>query len=282
MFSAGLQVLIRRDLEESAKVLGERVRSGSEDSGVRKSDTSSGRFPYGARHRGHALHRRTWSAAHSAWRRSGYGCSSSRHCCNADRHFSSVNTGPVPAGRHSAQEAPHTGTNTDLISVHRLASLLTQDLFQLGVILLRKKLYTQACRHLDKAKKNWGGDPEELAQVRNLFRRRDKSGGKEHCASCCSVQPFQAPGLAAREDEYFLSSGKLQDRRGCAKCPLNHSGQQYGDHAGTQCAGVCLLQHGKDGHRDWGVQGGGGQAARVRVPLCRWGQQPRMFCCILT
>ena len=40
-----------------------------------------------------------------------------------------------------------------------------QDLFQLGVILLRKKLFTQACRNLEKAKKNWGGDPEELAQV---------------------------------------------------------------------------------------------------------------------
>ncbi len=40
-----------------------------------------------------------------------------------------------------------------------------QDLFQLGVILLRKKLYTQACKNLEKAKRNWGGDPEELAQV---------------------------------------------------------------------------------------------------------------------
>lgn len=30
-----VQVLIRRDLEESAKVLGERIRSGSEDSEVR-------------------------------------------------------------------------------------------------------------------------------------------------------------------------------------------------------------------------------------------------------
>jgi tetratricopeptide (TPR) repeat protein len=70
------QVLIRRDLEESAKVLGERIRSGSEDS---------------------------------------------------------------------------------------------EDLFQLGVILLRKKLYTQACKNLEKAKKNWGGDPEELAQVHNAL-----------------------------------------------------------------------------------------------------------------
>ena len=44
-----------------------------------------------------------------------------------------------------------------------------QDCFQLGVILLRKKLYTQACKNLEKAKKNWTGDPEELAQVRPVI-----------------------------------------------------------------------------------------------------------------
>lgn len=34
----GVQVLIRRDLEEAAKVLGERIRTGSESSEVRLSD----------------------------------------------------------------------------------------------------------------------------------------------------------------------------------------------------------------------------------------------------
>lgn len=42
-----------------------------------------------------------------------------------------------------------------------------QDYFELGVILLRKKLYTQATKNLEKAKKAWTGEPEELAQVRS-------------------------------------------------------------------------------------------------------------------
>ena len=41
----------------------------------------------------------------------------------------------------------------------------SQDYFELGVILLRKKLYTQATKNLEKAKKAWTGEPEELAQV---------------------------------------------------------------------------------------------------------------------
>ena len=40
-----------------------------------------------------------------------------------------------------------------------------QDYFELGVILLRKKLFTQATRNLEKARKQWEGEPEELAQV---------------------------------------------------------------------------------------------------------------------
>ncbi len=41
----------------------------------------------------------------------------------------------------------------------------SQDYFELGVILLRKKLFTQATKNLEKAKKQWTGEPEELAQV---------------------------------------------------------------------------------------------------------------------
>ena len=47
-------------------------------------------------------------------------------------------------------------------------SLLWQDCFELGVILLRKKLYTQATKNLDRAKRNWEGSPEDLAQVHCL------------------------------------------------------------------------------------------------------------------
>ena len=42
---------------------------------------------------------------------------------------------------------------------------LTQDCFELGVILLRKKLYTQATKNLEKASRMWDGEPEELAQA---------------------------------------------------------------------------------------------------------------------
>ncbi|KAL3149190.1 hypothetical protein ABBQ32_002018 [Trebouxia sp. C0010 RCD-2024] len=40
-----------------------------------------------------------------------------------------------------------------------------EDYFELGVILLRKKLFTQATKNLEKAKKTWNGEPDELAQV---------------------------------------------------------------------------------------------------------------------
>lgn len=44
-----------------------------------------------------------------------------------------------------------------------------EDYFELGVILLRKKLYTQATRNLEKAKGAWEGAPEDLAQVHNAL-----------------------------------------------------------------------------------------------------------------
>lgn len=47
----------------------------------------------------------------------------------------------------------------------RNGEAVAEDYFELGVILLRKKLYTQATRNLEKAKKAWDGEPEELAQV---------------------------------------------------------------------------------------------------------------------
>ena len=41
------------------------------------------------------------------------------------------------------------------------------------MILLRKKLYTQATKNLEKASRMWDGEPEEHAQVR-------------HCSTCSS------------------------------------------------------------------------------------------------
>lgn len=51
------------------------------------------------------------------------------------------------------------------LSAIRNVDMALQDYFELGVILLRKKLFTQATKNLEKAKKTWDGEPDELAQV---------------------------------------------------------------------------------------------------------------------
>lgn len=51
----------------------------------------------------------------------------------------------------------------------RSGEATSEDSFELGVILLRKKLFTQATKNLEKAKKNWQGEEEELAQVHNAL-----------------------------------------------------------------------------------------------------------------
>ena len=54
-----------------------------------------------------------------------------------------------------------------MVSVAMDCLVTVQDYFELGVILLRKKLFTQATKNLEKAKKTWNGEPDELAQVRS-------------------------------------------------------------------------------------------------------------------
>ena len=52
-----------------------------------------------------------------------------------------------------------------LTAVISMILLPLQDCFELGVILTRKRLYTQATKNLEKAKKIWDGEESELAQV---------------------------------------------------------------------------------------------------------------------
>jgi hypothetical protein len=47
--------------------------------------------------------------------------------------------------------------------------VLLQDYYELGVILTRKRLFTQATKNLEKAKKLWDGEESDLAQVRALL-----------------------------------------------------------------------------------------------------------------
>lgn len=51
----------------------------------------------------------------------------------------------------------------------RSGNASSEETFQLGVILLKKKLFTQAVKNLEKARKTWDGEPEELAQVHNAL-----------------------------------------------------------------------------------------------------------------
>mmetsp|Transcript_29179 Transcript_29179/g.73314 ORF Transcript_29179/g.73314 Transcript_29179/m.73314 type:complete len:254 (-) Transcript_29179:377-1138(-) len=51
----------------------------------------------------------------------------------------------------------------------RRGEATAEDYFELGVVLVRKKLYTQATQNLRNAQKMWDGEPEELAQVHNAI-----------------------------------------------------------------------------------------------------------------
>jgi tetratricopeptide (TPR) repeat protein len=48
----------------------------------------------------------------------------------------------------------------------RKGEAVSEDYFELGVVLARKRLYTQALKNYNKAIKLWDGDESELAQVR--------------------------------------------------------------------------------------------------------------------
>lgn len=65
-----------------------------------------------------------------------------------------------------------------------------QDYLELGVILLRKKLYTQSIKNLEKAKKAWKGPQEELAKVQTC---RGLPCNGEHCAHRDAALRFVFP-----------------------------------------------------------------------------------------
>lgn len=44
-----------------------------------------------------------------------------------------------------------------------------QDYFELGAVLIRKKLFTQAVKNLEKSIALWNGNESDLAQVSNLL-----------------------------------------------------------------------------------------------------------------
>lgn len=84
-----------------------------------------------------------------------------------------------------------------MVSVAIDSLVTVQDYFELGVILLRKKLFTQATKNLEKAKKTWNGEPDELAQVRSSSKLSSISGDDDGssvimCFSYGKLQHVQA------------------------------------------------------------------------------------------
>ena len=51
----------------------------------------------------------------------------------------------------------------------RDGSASAEELFEMGCVMLRKKVYTQAVRHLEGALAAWDGEAEERAQVHNAL-----------------------------------------------------------------------------------------------------------------
>lgn len=143
-----------------------------------------------------------------------------------------------------------------------------QDYYELGVILTRKKLFTQATKNLEKAKKLWDGEESDLAQV---------CGGqivRGYRVSRNSVQGLQGlrglpPCSAATTSSKapWPPSIVLWCALSCAVLTCCTSNHPTHTSTGAQCAGLLLLQHGEDRPGDRRVPQGRGPAVRLRDGL---------------
>lgn len=59
----------------------------------------------------------------------------------------------------------------------------SEDYYELGVVLARKRLFTQAMKNYTKAVKLWNGEEVELAQVCDSCT----TWPADHCLSCCDI-----------------------------------------------------------------------------------------------
>lgn len=88
-------------------------------------------------------------------------------------------------------------------AAHKALSVL-QDYYELGVILTRKKLYTQATKNLEKAKKLWDGEESDLAQV-GVMRTEQRHLGAMISYGCrCIPRVLESFVSAARPHNLFL------------------------------------------------------------------------------
>jgi hypothetical protein len=147
------QVLVRRELDEAAKALGERIRTGAASCEVCALLCYVG-----------------VCVVLCGW---GVVCEVSCVCwlseqsvawatCLCRLFLSAPPSRPainlVLSSPNNSSQLPPLVNNTN-----------NQDYYELGVILTRKKLFTQATKNLEKAKKVWDGDAAELAQVHNAL-----------------------------------------------------------------------------------------------------------------
>lgn len=94
----------------------------------------------------------------------------------------------------------------------RTGDAVSEDYFELGVVLARKRLFTQALKNYTKAVKLWDGEEVELAQVSPSFHQCYTNTRVDVATKLCTLS------------------------------------QAYGsDVAGTQCNGLLLSQHGSQG-----------------------------------
>ena len=133
------QVLIRRELEDAAKSLGDRIRSGNASSEVISIDKREIQSQY------------CFASCRSKDLQSRAPCISYHSSCALRQAWKLTDI--------------HEFSRGILAEERSQPPLFLQETFELGVILLRKKLFTQAVKNLEKARKSWDGEPDELAQV---------------------------------------------------------------------------------------------------------------------
>jgi tetratricopeptide (TPR) repeat protein len=132
----------------------------------------------------------------------------------------------------------------------RTGEATSEDSFELGVILLRKKLFTQATKNLEKAKKGWQGEEEELAQVHNAlgyayFNMERVDDAVAEYKAAVSLQPGYVTAWNNLGDAYErLKEYKLaldSYREALSYAPDNKVAQSRADFCKTRCERTGIL-----------------------------------------
>ena len=124
----------------------------------------------------------------------------------------------------------------------RTGEATSEDYFELGVVLARRKLFTQALKNYNKAIKLWDGDETELAQVRLLSMLQCNT----QCAPSCLLGASRGIDGAAGHRSCCCRCGSALAIFKCkcnAAVPVNGIWSSGNGHAGAQRNGVLLPKH---------------------------------------